>query len=259
MRIFLPILLLIISAWAKSQSATPSLRVDFTDCRNEKERWLRRDPALKVFRLPENTLAYQFQLSRRSRDSSYALFTDFKPGIYLVQYTNFFGETITRKYSLNDCGPNKISICLDKLEKEPLNALNGLKDGDSIIINFSSRGCFHFSSERLIIVRNKHEFTAIMESYDPFDTAVRKKKRQLVHRVMGPAHRAAFTRFENEIQLANDGGCTTVDYYEIIVGKEEAKKYSDGSCLWRGFYFLTQALLKEDYSRWTFPLGYEPE
>jgi hypothetical protein len=161
---------------------------------------------------------------------------------------------------LNDGGPNRIKICLDKLDKEPLNALTRIKDGDSLVINFSSRGCFHYSSEQLIIVRNKNGFIAIFD-YDYLDTAATVDKRQhkLLLRTMGPAHIAAFTRFENELQFTNDGGCTTTDYYEIIAGNEPMRKYSDGSCSWRGFYYLKQALLKEDHSRWTFPLGYEPE
>jgi hypothetical protein len=260
MRVLMPLLLLFPSLLANSQSPAPTLRVDFNDCRGKENRRLFRDPDLKLFRLPGKELAYQFRLTRINRDSTYALFGDFKPGIYLVQYKNHFEETITRQYSLNDCGVNRVSLCLDRLEKEPLNMLAGIKDGDSIVIDFSSRGCFHYFSERLVIVRGKDNFTAILE-YDHFDTTNYDRKRAVLRRTMGSAHLAAFRRFENELQFVNDGGCTTTDYYDVVAGNEPKRKYTDGSCLWRGFYYLKQALLKEDHShsRWTLPPNYEPE
>ena len=141
-----------------------------------------------------------------------------------------------------------------------MNTLDKIKDGDSIVINFSTRGCYYISpGERLTIVNNKNNFIATLYE-EHLDTSTQALVwRYTLRCKMTPGHQAAFKRFENELRVIKEDRCSDVDYYEIIVGGGPKREFNDGSCLWAGFYHLKRSLLKKEYSRFTFPPGYEPE
>lgn len=54
-----------------------------------------------------------------------------------------------------------------------------------------------------------------------------------------------FLRFENELNFAFDGGCTTTDSYDIKSKYLNIKK-TDGGCSWEGFYYLRKSFFGDE-------------
>jgi hypothetical protein len=53
-----------------------------------------------------------------------------------------------------------------------------------------------------------------------------------------------FVRFENELRLVHDDGCTTTDHY-VVKSKFFTLQTKDGDCTWDGFRKLTTAWFRQ--------------
>lgn len=143
---------------------------------------------------------------------------------------------------------NTIALCPDKLLDYPQNTLARLQDKDSIVIHYNSQGCFHWEELKLVIIKENENLVAHL--YNASSHVVRKKGKTTKQYIEGPRlktivmnsqHIADFTRFENELNYAEERGCTTTDRYDIT-SKYLTLKKADGSCQWREFEYLQQSL-----------------
>ena len=149
-----------------------------------------------------------------------------------------------RSVQLSDKGDDSVSLCPDELVAYPQNVLEMLRDQDSILIDFSTRGCFHFGSFKLIITKECDEFIARLYEgrHSSLGQSIPVSTGQLVGTVtMTTKNIRDFNRFENELNLIKRSGCTTVDTYKVR-SKYWNINVDDGSCSWDGIYHLRRSL-----------------
>ena len=196
------------------------------------------------FKLPEDTLAFKI-IPRKYR--KFPINLDSVPvSDYKLKYKNNFKQDRVMKLNISGDGEKFISICFDSLFSYPQNTLMKLQDKDTISIGFHSQGCFGGNSARIVITRKIDEFIATL-FYVETDYVVKNKK--TYSRKERPVSKSIvlteknikdFVRFENELNFAKDGGCTTTDKYNIK-GKYLTVQKTDGNCGWNGFYNLRKS------------------
>jgi len=121
-----------------------------------------------------------------------------------------------------------------RIESHLFNSLSKLKIGDTIKLEYHSRGCFYYEDEMLIIYKENQMTVAELQSG------------RNLHRVsLSKSQIRAFNRFENKLRVLKDNyDCTTVDTY-ILISKSLALKRTEGRCSWNGFDRLTKSLFGE--------------
>jgi hypothetical protein len=103
-------------------------------------------------------------------------------------------------------------------------------------IKFESSGCFHFERLELTLVKSDSSIIARLDS----------SGKRLEEQNLSKAQMDTINEFMKKLRkLKDDGGCTTVDVYDVNYDGEKIKKY-DGTCDWRGFRKLTLALFNSD-------------
>lgn len=122
--------------------------------------------------------------------------------------------------------------------------LSKLQNGDSLIIDFYSQGCFHSYSRKIVIVKQQAILKAWLYDAKP-SKEINFNAKLIITKTatLNDKQIADYEIFEKELQLQNDGGCTTVDTYHIK-SKYFSTKKMDGSCEWRGFYKLAESFFK---------------
>jgi len=168
-----------------------------------------------------------------SRSNHTALLSDLEYGDYYIEYISTYNLKNTVKISLNQ--PKKqIEFCVDYVNyKDNKNILliDDFQNGETIILDFSSQGCFHSSETpnilKLTKSNNKISASYLGKNYDMSETQI-----------------ALFREFEIELRYNHSSGCTTVDSYGITKLGKSYKSYAftDGSCEWRGFHHLLDTL-----------------
>jgi hypothetical protein len=147
---------------------------------------------------------------------------------------------------------NSVVICPDKLSNYPQNTLVKLQHNDSLAINLYSRGCFHSERSKLVITKENDKFIARL--YEALWNYSGEKDKMVVNykgwsllkaTTMTNQNLQDFIRFENELNYANDDGCTTTDRYEVKSKYLNISK-SDGSCSWNGFFYLRKSLFGDN-------------
>jgi hypothetical protein len=110
--------------------------------------------------------------------------------------------------------------------------IDQLKEGQTLVIEYRSQGCFHYVDQQLRINRKGNHYGGVWkdESFE-LSTAQVDSVRQF------------------EVGLGSKvlpSGCTTQDRYIIRVEGNEAlgKLYEDGSCEFNGYRNLLEALGK---------------
>jgi len=223
---------------------TTTIKLSTGDCRkNEAYSW--RADTILFYKLPEDTLAFKV-IPRQYRQFPIKL-ENVPVAQYKLAFKNNFKQLVIKQISLTDQEINSIILCPDNLLDYPQNTLSKLQDKDTISINFHSQGCFHTTVSKILISKQGDKYLARL--YDVYWGYVTKKKRTTMQ-VLGDSllktvtlttkNIQDFVRFENEINFVNDGGCTTTDWYDIK-SKYLIKKATDGSCNWRGFYYLRKS------------------
>ena len=223
------------------QRGTSIIRLSSGDCRKNEVYSFHGPKTITVYKLPEDTLVYTIAPGRYN---TWPIdLNNIDTGNYKLAYTNFYNEEIIEKIQVTNQQVNQIFICPDKLLAYPQNTLVKLKNKEVITINFESHGCFHSHYEKLIISKEKNNFIAKL--YKVVSNKNENIKVVLLNTVvMNQKNIEDFTRFENELNFAKDGGCTTIDSYSVISKYLNVKK-NDGSCNWDGFYFLKQSLFEK--------------
>ncbi len=145
---------------------------------------------------------------------------------------------------------NIIIICPDSLSGYPQNTLMRLQNEDTISIGFDSQGCSGGESVRIVITKKVNEFIAtifyVEREYVEKNgkTYLGKEKPTSKSIVLTENNIKEFIRFENELNFARDGGCTTTDKYKIN-GKYLTVQKTDGNCRWNGFYYLRKSFFSD--------------
>lgn len=179
-----------------------------------------------------------------------AVFENLETGDYRVTFKNYYDQQIAQNVTVRANEVNIVRLNRDKLSAYPKNTLATFVNGDSLVIRFASRGCFHWENKKIVITREKD--TYIARIYYPSSYQEKRKKKTvtlyndgavLSQVTLTKENLQDFIRFENELNYAKDGGCTTTSTY-TLTGKINVNK-TDGSCKWNGFDYLEKALFKE--------------
>jgi hypothetical protein len=218
--------------------------LSISDCRGNNPYTGYRGDTVLFFKLPEDTLAFKI-IPRKYRKFPINL-DNIPVADYKLKYKNNFKQDMTMVVNVNGQNENFISICFDTLLSYTQNTLNKLQNKDTISIGFHSQGCFGGDNVRILITKRIDEFIATL-FYTETEYVVKNKK--TYSRKERPASKSIvlteknikdFTRFENELNFAKDGGCTTTDEYSIK-GKYLNVQKTDGNCSWDGFYNLRKS------------------
>jgi len=161
------LLFMTVAAFGQTPKVT-SLHLYVMDCNNQrlKSYWESKD-SVTLVQLPEHNTLFEFVPGYQS---SFPIQFGYMPiSDYELTFTNIFDEKVITKITLEDQAINKVKICPDTLAR-PLtqNALSKLQEGDSLVIEFNSAGCFHFEDFTLTIVRTKESYLARL--YDTYLT-----------------------------------------------------------------------------------------
>lgn len=101
-----------------------------------------------------------------------------------------------------------------------------LQNGEIFSIEITSMGCFHGTTQTLVINKEADVFTAYFKD----------KSRVLTEKEIN-----AIINFELKLRHLSYGACTTIDTYVLRYG-EEIFTTSDGTCTWNGGKKLLQQL-----------------
>jgi hypothetical protein len=250
MKLLIQIIFLLFSLATFGQTKKyTTIKLATGDCRKtEAYSWHGADTVL-FYKLPEDTLLLKI-IPRQYRQFPIKL-ENIPVSDYRLSYKNNFNQIVVRQISLTDQGINSIILCPDTLLEYPQNTLQKLQDKDSIIIAFYSQGCFHTDKLRLVITKEDKYFVAnlynILWTYETKKgkSKVKFKGRKLLNSTkLTDLNIIDFKKFENELNFAEDGGCTTTDMY-VIESKYLNIKKTDGSCTWDGFFYLRKSFFGE--------------
>ena len=223
---------------------TSKVVLSVCDCRNDNPYAGFRCDTVLFFKLPEDSLAFKI-IPRTQRIFPINL-GSVPVSAYRVKYKNSFKQTMTMEVNITAQGENYINICFDTLLSYPQNTLMKLQNEDTISIGFTSQGCFSSENKRIVITKKERRFIAtlfyIEREYVEKNNKTYLKKEKAASKIIAltETNIKDFIRFENELNFAKDGGCTTTDKY-VIKGKYLTRQKTDGSCSWNGFYNLQKS------------------
>ena len=245
MKPIIQIILILLSTASFGQTPkNTTIKISTGDCRkNEAYSW--RTDTIFFYKLPEDTLIFKV-IPRQYREFPIKL-DNVPVAHYKLAFKNNFKQLVIKQISLADQEINSIILCPDNLLEYPQNTLSKLQDKDTISINFHSPGCFHTTVSKILISKQGDKYFA--RHYDVNWNYITKKKKTTMQVYSDSLLKTVtlttkniqdFIRFENEINFVNGGGCTTTDWYDIK-GKYLNIKATDGSCSWKGFYYLCKS------------------
>jgi hypothetical protein len=224
---------------SRAQRAKASLKVSVKDCRTGQTD----DYAtIRLYRLSADTPSYI--ISKRRPDKDFRVIKRFVPSTYRLQYENLYRQKINKTVALDSQGLNQLAICVDELQDYPVQTLERLKEGDSIVIKYVSMGCFYRVVCSLSVVKISDAYEATLYRGPRWRPSfLDEGSSERITTRLTPQNIADFTRFENEMNHIPQGGCTTVDYYVI----SRDRIVSDAGCAWEGFYHLCRSFFGNDF------------
>lgn len=238
--------LLLSSAVYGSDTTLAKLHIRVSECRVPQTYLYARNDTLCLYRdtaaSPFMRLSYSYPMERNCVADSLL------PGVYYTTYHNIFDQLI-RKEVLVPAGGSTITLCLDSLDAYPYHTLDRLTDQDTLVILEYSIGCFHQTGQKMVISKSGDQFTARLYRlkgwYDERDNMLvahdTKGKLLLKKRMAASVAKAAFGRFENELRIAEGGGCTTMNSICIRSPYGHYTRHH-ANCSWNGFYYLRLSL-----------------
>ncbi|MEO6232507.1 MAG: hypothetical protein ABJB11_18225 [Ferruginibacter sp.] len=245
MKSFFLFFLVFFSSTIFAQTAkTSKVILSISDCRAENPYSGLFGDTILFFKLPEDTLA--FKITPRNYRRFPINLGDIPISDYKLKYRNHFKQDMAMLVTVSAGNKNFISICFDTLLSYSQNTLKKLQNKDTVSIAFHSQGCFGGDNIRIVITKKSDEFIATLFYVETkyFEkngkTYSRKARPTSKSVILTEKHIKDFLRFENELNFARDGGCTTTDKY-IIEGKYLNVQKTDGNCSWDGFYYLRKS------------------
>ena len=245
MKFFINLLILSCALPAFGQSATTTtLKVITGSCRSKNMATFPGTESIFFYKLPEDTLV--FKITPKVYQSEIEL-DNVPVSTYRLRYENNYRQAVDRQVTLTNQDTNTITLCPDILESYPQNTLSKLVDQDSILINFHSSGCFHDLFSKIVIKKEANEFKALLYNVSS-DYINKKRKKKAEIKVdsllktvtLSDKNIQDFIRFENEVIYMRDARCTTTDSYDIK-SRYLNLNVVDGTCNWRGFYWLKKS------------------
>ena len=153
-------------------------------------------------------------------------------GEYILLYKSMFGKEVNQKIVITENKTYSLNLCINFIDysKESYKAIiDQLKEKEEYTIIVISQGCFHHTLDSIIIKRANNVCKITWGEKTKILTAVDLE---------------SIRHFEFELAYMNEDGCTTTDMYYIIYNNK-TKKNRDGSCDWRGAYYLKKQLFGE--------------
>ena len=150
-------------------------------------------------------------------------------GKYKFVYMNFLNQTLSKNVEVKENKNYEISINPDYSDyKKYINKslIGNLKDNQNVELFIESRGCMSSFEGNLKISKIGKEFIA--ENHEIKKTLNRKELDLII-------------KMECELNLLQNGGCTTSDHYIIKFGKLK-KEFYDTTCAWRGWANVNEKL-----------------
>lgn len=250
MQLFIVFSLFLYSCVSKAQqNKYTAIHFTIRDCRNpDAQSWFTKD-SIRFYKMPEDSLAYTVPV--RGQKNWPVIIENAAIGDYKMVYRNIYHETVEEPITLYKQPHNEVTACVDKLLNYPQNTLATMTQNDSLVLKFTSTGCFHGEDKKLVITKEQENFVGRL-----FDVTGywEKKKKQYIRKykdgpllattILTPQNLQDFIRFENELNEAKKSGCTTTDWYELSTKNITIEK-ADGSCKWWGFNFLRQSFFKD--------------
>ncbi len=143
----------------------------------------------------------------------------------------------------------KVKPIPDSIPKIPINTVSKLEVNDSIVLDFSSWGCFHTEFYKICITRKANYFLAQLievELDSKEEELVTYDKKVLKEVIMTSSNLESFLKFENELsELKATKRCTTTENYGLKSKFFNINK-TDGSCEWNGFNVLKTSLFGKE-------------
>ncbi|GEM_PF-767905 len=248
MRLIIILFLFLSSCALKAQlNERTAIHFNIRDCRDlGASGWFVND-SVQLYKMPEDSLAYTIAI--RGQKSWPVIIENAAIGEYKMVYRNMYKQTVTEQITLTNGSHNNILACADKLLNYPQNTLATLVQNDSLVIRYTSIGCFSWDNKKLVITKEKDQFVAKLYNATSYQEKIKKKyvrkywDGDLLSTVtLTENNLKDFIRFENELNAIKNDGCTTTDIYEII-SKRGTIERVDGSCNWRGFNYLLKSFL----------------
>jgi hypothetical protein len=169
-------------------------------------------------------------------------------GLYTIEYRNIFSQIIREDFNVID-NNTILNLCNDNLqETNEVTFIEQLNENDTITLYFSSQSCGGGSPEEelsIYLVENK----VIME-YTPFRRLkyrwgkIKYKTKGLTKKTLKKDDINYFRTFEKKLRLMENAltGCSTYEYYTLVLNKKDSIKIEDESCDWQGFLLLGRQL-----------------
>ena len=248
---FLVYLLLLISLSLFGQSTKKSkLLIKTSECKvNDGFFWHSND-TLYLINLQDNSIAGAIT-AQRFKEQTY-LFENLSISNYKLIYTNNYGQQINKTITISELDTSHLNICPDLLLSYNQNSLDKLKNNDSLVLVYTSKGCFHKFKSKIVIQKIDNSFKAFLyadiekEKKEKGRIRVLTTKDSLMKTVMLTQENLEdFIKFENELNYVKYAFCTTNDNY-LIKSKVLNVKKTDGSCEWHGYSFLRKSFFRED-------------
>jgi hypothetical protein len=238
------LILFFISANAFAQSPTTTLEITIENCQDPTIYVWRGVDTITIYKYPEDSLL--FTILRKDHRRMPITLNNMPTGAYTIRYRNIFLQQQTQHIQLASQQINAITLCPQNLLEYPQNTLAKLKNNDSISISYHSQGCFHTTSQKLILIKKGDSFIAELYavSYSPFSKskkAYHETISLLQQKKLDSTHIRQFIRFENELPLVTGMGCTTTDAYTVTSKYWKIMKI-DGSCDWNGYHYLLKSI-----------------
>ena len=153
-----------------------------------------------------------------------------EPGQYHITYKTSLGQIVKVNFALEEDKIQKVDLCLDTFSHSSVkhNAfIDQIQNGERITMDVLSSGCFHHSTNKLIITREA----------DKYFLEFKGKQRELT-----PKDLDVIRKFETELVHINSRViCTSSDIYTIRYKNQEIH-IDDDSCMWNGWYGLKKDL-----------------
>ncbi|MBS1653162.1 MAG: hypothetical protein JSU07_14240 [Bacteroidetes bacterium] len=153
-------------------------------------------------------------------------------GTYIFQYKTIFDTEEKTKLNISENKKYTLLLCVNYIDYSK-NAfttyIDQLKENESYSISIASDGCFHSTKDLIKIKREKNNY------YINWGEKLKILTKENV---------LAIKYFEIELNHLLKGFCTTQDTYTISY-KETKKIICDGSCNWKGAYYLHKQLFEK--------------
>lgn len=237
-RTSLVLLLLLFTQLAGAQTQRVRLTVYKENCVPDVEsyNWVQ----VKLYHLPDNSLAANLGFDEVTGERIQSALLP--SGSYRAVYRNRMWMPRERKIVLGH-SDTAIGFCIDSLPGHSPNTLARFRNGDSLILNYASLGCFHTLASRIVIRRSEGIFRARL--YEADDLPRDKTSFRLVKDVvMDEPSKTAFRHFEQELSLVDTfNDCTTRERY-LLHSPYGTVDVDDATCNWGGFSRLLFSLFK---------------